>query len=686
MQWMTARAASYLMALSLSATTTWAQTTETQQNKDEQIDTVTSISPMRSGQQNTWQTDAMTPGKESGELLRDLLGVSGSRMGGHGTDPVIRGLGQTRLNVVMDGAMIQGACPNRMDPPSAYAPTSGYDTINITRGVASLSRASGPGGTIVFERNTERFIPGESPRFEAHVGYRGNGSVEDAAFDVAAGQSNGYVRLLGSTMEADNYKEGQGQEVRSAFKDQSAAVLLGYTPNEQMELVVSVDAQRLRDTLFAGAGMDSPRSDSDTVRIKGRFAEIGFIDRLSVDLYRASVDHLMDNYSLRTPPSPMMRLSAPSTSDTTGLNLSIDQGPWQWGVDLNDNERWAIRTNDASGMLNSVLWPNVTIERQGVFGQWQGPVSASTELSIGARVDQTKSQATLADIEPAGMMLSPNQLYQRYYGVVATPKKDTHLSVLVRGDWRLPTDSRANLQAYWTLSQIWRDADATERFMASNGRMPSMRWVGNPSIRAERHRQAEIGLFSQDTHWDVDFSLYRNEVHDFILRDRFHQMGDNATIYRNVDALLWGSEFALGYRFDNGWHPSLELSYVRGANETDDRPLAQIPPLSITGRLIYKANRWQAGMVVRGASKQTRVDDNPLIGSGLDAGQTPAWAVLDLNAEVALADRWQLNVGIDNVFDRFYAQHLNRASAFDATQVQVNEPGRSAWVRLSYRR
>ncbi|MDR9453943.1 MAG: TonB-dependent copper receptor [Wenzhouxiangella sp.] len=682
---MTARAASCLVALSLSATT-WAQTTDNTENNEEGIDTVTSISPMRSGQQNTWQTDAMTPGKESGELLRDLLGVSGSRMGGHGTDPVIRGLGQTRLNVVMDGAMIQGACPNRMDPPSAYAPTSGYDTINITRGVASLARAAGPGGTIVFERNTERFAPGEPPRFEAHLGYRGNGAVEDAAFDVAAGQSTGYIRLLGSTMEADNYKDGQGQDVRSAFKDKSSAVLLGYTPTEQSELVISLDAQRLRDTLFAGAGMDSPRSDSETLRIKGRFEDIGFIDRLAFDLYRASVDHLMDNYSLRTPPNPMMRLSAPSTSDSTGLNLSFDQGPWQWGIDVSDNERWAIRTNDASGMLNSVLWPNVTIERSGVFGQWQGSMSAATELTIGARIDQTKSQATLADTEPAGMMLSPNQLYQRYYGVAASPQKDTHFSGLIRGDWRLPIDIGAKLQAYWTLSQTWRDADATERFIASNGMMPSMRWVGNPSIRAERHRQAEVGVFSQDTHWDVDFSLYQNEVHDFILRDRFHQMGDNATIYRNIDALLWGGEFALGYRFDNGWHPSLELSYVRGNNETDDRPLAQIPPLAITGRLAYKANRWQAGMVVRGASKQTRVDDNPLIGSGLDAGQTPAWAVLDLNVEVALADRWQFNAGIDNVFDRLYAQHLNRASAFDATQVQVNEPGRSAWVRLSYRR
>ena len=30
-----------------------------------------------------------------------------------------------------------------------------------------------------------------------------------------------------------------------------------------------------------------------------------------------------------------------------------------------------------------------------------------------------------------------------------------------------------------------------------------------------------------------------------------------------------------------------------------------------------------------------------------------------------------------------YAQHLNRGNAFDPTQIQVNEPGRSAWLRMT---
>ena len=42
-----------------------------------------------------------------------------------------------------------------------------------------------------------------------------------------------------------------------------------------------------------------------------------------------------------------------------------------------------------------------------------------------------------------------------------------------------------------------------------------------------------------------------------------------------------------------------------------------------------------------------------------------------------------LDAGIDNLFDKAYANHLNRANAFDPVQVQVNEPGRSFWARLT---
>ena len=41
--------------------------------------------------------------------------------------------------------------------------------------------------------------------------------------------------------------------------------------------------------------------------------------------------------------------------------------------------------------------------------------------------------------------------------------------------------------------------------------------------------------------------------------------------------------------------------------------------------------------------------------------------------------------GVDNVFDRNYANHLNRGNLFDPQPVRINEPGRTFWVRLAWR-
>lgn len=66
----------------------------------------------------------------------------------------------------------------------------------------------------------------------------------------------------------------------------------------------------------------------------------------------------------------------------------------------------------------------------------------------------------------------------------------------------------------------------------------------------------------------------------------------------------------------------------------------------------------------------------------LGVQETPGWGVTDLYARYDIDDTFSVDVGVDNLFDKDYAQHLNRANAFDPTQVQVDEPGRSAWLKV----
>ena len=50
-----------------------------------------------------------------------------------------------------------------------------------------------------------------------------------------------------------------------------------------------------------------------------------------------------------------------------------------------------------------------------------------------------------------------------------------------------------------------------------------------------------------------------------------------------------------------------------------------------------------------------------------------------------LLRRRELFAGVDNVFDRACADHLNRGNLFDPEPVRINEPGRTFWIRLGWR-
>lgn len=55
--------------------------------------------------------------RDVGEALTRLDGVWKIRKGGIANDVLLRGFQQDNVNVLIDGARIHGACPNRMDPP-----------------------------------------------------------------------------------------------------------------------------------------------------------------------------------------------------------------------------------------------------------------------------------------------------------------------------------------------------------------------------------------------------------------------------------------------------------------------------------------------------------------------------------------------------------------------------------------
>ena len=355
----------------------------------------------------TWLPEdiKLGPVADGGELLRNLPGISGARMGGRGIDPIIRGQSQNRLNILLDGAYVHGGCPNRMDPPSAYASMNSYDSITIIKGSQTVVYGGGgSGGTVLFERITPRFNADETFRAEAYAGYKDNSDTEQYGVDVAAGSQDWFVRAIADYTDANNYEDGDGDTVRSAYTTKDGIAILGYTPNASTRVELSYEANREDDVLFAGAGMDSPYSDNDTTRLKFSTGNpVGLFAGVKGELYYSEIDHLMDNFSLRPPPAnPMMLMEAPSSSDTGGGRLSGDIHTgngmvWTVGADYQKNNREADRfAGDTLSMHQSILWPDVDLEQTGLFAEFSRPLTDRDNLRAGLRYDYVDTSAGLS--------------------------------------------------------------------------------------------------------------------------------------------------------------------------------------------------------------------------------------------------------------------------------------------------
>ena len=645
------------------------------------------------------------PSADAGDYLRNIPGVTSGRMAGHALEPVIRGQSRSQLNIINDGAFLEGAGPNRMDTPAAFADIDTADVIIVHRGYQSVQHGpGGSGGTVIIEHHAPSFETGQNLKGRVDGAYESNGDVWSTAGNISARADHLYLRLNAHYKEAGNYEDGQGNEVRTAFKAYGGSAEVGYS-DEFTLINFGISHEETRDTLFPGAGMDSPEGSATILRGKLRheFDGNGVMQALKIDIYRSHAFHMMNNFSLRD--RMMMFRQAELDNTTTGgkiaADLRINDSNITLGFDVKNVHHNGLRLGNNMdrnnlNLIQSVLIPDATIRNIGLFAETLVPLSDQIQIKAGLRYDNVKSRADKADmvnslLMPGMMPMSPNMLYQNYYGTPSLPQTDNNFGGLLRLEYDLNDD----MAFYMGISRSNRSANAVERYMASlmgnmvmpSGMIVNMSWVGNPHLAPEKHSQFDLGFGIRKADWNMLLSAYYNDINDYIFRDRAHGqsgilLSNNALIYRNIDARIWGFELEGSLNVTDEIKLFGNVSYTNGQNQDLDIPLYQIPPFSYDLTVTYDKDSWTIGSRLHGALRQGRVDDNIMIGSGRDAGETAGYAVLDLFASVNVMADTRIRFGVSNLFDKFYANHLNRESLNDATAVRVNEPGRSFYIRL----
>jgi iron complex outermembrane receptor protein len=596
------------------------------------------------------------PADDGAGYLKNIPGFSVARQGGTGGDPVLRGLGGTRLNILIDGTSLLGGCPMRMDPPTAYIYPESYDKITVLKGPETVLYGGGnEAGTVLFERDTKRFeAPGVRLISSAIFGSFGR---NDQMVDLTAGVPQGFFRVIGIRSDSDNYKDGNGNEVHSFYTRRSLTGILGWTPDAHTKLELSGDISDAH-AAYAGGNMDGVKFDKEGLSLRFVKTQISpLISSIDFKVYYNYIDHVMDNFTLRTfTPGPgKMAMASNPDRKTYGGRLStklvLSQSTVATvGVDYQENKhtvRSAKGMNVAAALAYASLprTPDMTFKNIGVFGEVEHDLNDKNRIIGGLRTDFLD-----VDNEKPGNIASDNNTT---YGAFLRCEHD-YASVPVT--------------SYIGIGHAERPADWWERNYVF-------------FLDPEKNTQLDTGIIYDSKNLRASLSLFYAKINDFII------LNPTAKTARNIDATTYGSEADISYSPFKNVTASATLAYVHGQNDTDDKPLPQMPPLEGTLGLKFDNKTVSAGVLFRAVATQDRVDIGDGTEIGTDVSKTSGFGVLSANAAYRLLKGLLIAAGVDNILDKAYAEHISKAGAavpgFEQTTL-VNEPGRTFWVKATY--
>lgn len=622
------------------------------------------------------------PAQDGADILRSIPGFNVIRKGGTDGDPVLRGFAGSRLGILVDGENILGGCGNRMDPPTAYVFPLAYDRVVVVKGPQSV--VHGPGysaGVVLFERVTRQLAePKASLQGSIAAGSFGR---NDQFGEALAGTPAFQARVVGTRTAADDYEDGDGRKVHSQYERWSTHGSVAWTPDKATLIEVS-GIRSDGEAAYADRGMDGVKFARSNIGIRARLAPAAdSLKSVEFQAFYNDVDHVMDNFTLRTfVPSGMMPNPAVSNPDrrTFGIRAVADLRPAEpvgllAGIEHQGNRHTVRSTrNELTTPYRSLARTrDATFVMTGVFSEVTGKVTEHQRWVAGARADFWSATDHRHQIA-VSMNMMPNP--------TAGQRRE---AVLPSGFVRYEVDLTAETRAYAGIGHARRFPDYWELFNKESA--TSLSAFGTSP---ERTTQVDLGLVHRTGPVRLSATAFAARISDFILIQGAYPkpsgMGGTraATISRNVDAESIGGEAAVGWVPGNGWRADASVAWVRAENRTDRLPLAQQPPLEGRLGLAYTGRGWSAGALTRLVARQDRFALNQGNIVGQDLGPTSGFAVVSLHAAWKPRDFVQVTVGVDNLFDRTYAEHLSRGGAmvagFPAPTVRVNEPGRTVWM------
>lgn len=626
---------------------------------------------------------------DAATLLDGTPGVSFYTGGGVSSLPVINGLADDRLKITVDGMSITSACPNHMNPALSYMDPAAVSQVNVYAGIVPVSQGGDSiGGTIAVRSAPPSFAePGEGVRTSGNLTgfYRSNGDVKGVSARAAVATESFRIGYVGNTVDAGNYKDGNGKEVvASRYKVRNNALnLAGQAGTGVFTLVVGWQDIPFQGYPNQSMDMTSNKSLSFNAGYNGVF-DWG---QLEARVFRQRVRHKMDVLDDKA--------KALGFSSINGSYMPMDTRAVDLGYSiiatahLNENQTarfghefhrytlddWWPPLVGSMMMEPNTFW-NVKDgrrDRVALFAELDSRLDQKLSTQIGARVERVRMNTGRVQgyYSAADGSMYDNAVYQQDADAFnARDHKKTDVNWDLTASARYVDSERATYD--FGLSRKTRSPNLHERYIWSNEAMMAglmnnwfgdlNSYVGDINLKPEVAYTLKVSADWHDAErrdWQVKVVPFYTYIHDYINAavntsanpyNMSMLAGRQSLKFVNQDATLYGIDVSGRKRLGQAageWATRASLSYVRAKADNDD-DLYNIMPVNARLVLDHSLEAWSSSLETILVGSKNRV-------SSVRAEQkTAGYAIANFRTSYKLAKSIRLDAGVDNLFDRQY--------------------------------
>ncbi|MDX3959879.1 TonB-dependent receptor [Aliarcobacter skirrowii] len=610
-------------------------------------------------------------------LMKNSANISIVRRNGIANDIILRGQKKDNINILIDGAKIYGACPNRMDPPTSHVVTNNIKSVKIIEGPYDVENFGTLSGLVKVEIKD----PKEGFHGELNLN-AGSFNYKKASVTIEGGNDKVKALISASTEKSDPYKDGNGdnfleqQRKRGvpstnqyksdnidAFEKDSFLSKLQFNITDDQDLKLSYSANRSDGILYPAGPMDADYDDSDIYTLGYTIRELGsFSKELNLDYYYSKVDH---------PMSTKLRNSGQTTYNTNHLKTSI------WGTTVKNSlevvdslvtvgldtsvRNWRgsmYQTTVATGAITSMPYNNRMYDtdttNKAIFTKFEKTIG-NLDIEAGLRYDYTDIETQRPNVD--------DKKYTGLNGYLFTAYNFDEQSKVFAGigkSSRVP-DARE-------LYQLGMGASEAAAIAASKS---------NQNLDQTKNYEIDLGFEKTIGNFNIKPRVFYSELKDYIY---------NSSKFENIDAKIYGADLSGYYYFTDDLSLDFALAYLRGKKDGNyiDKDLAEIPPLKANFALNYEYKKAKFKAEVIAVDRWDSYD------ASAKEQEIAGYALMNLKYSQELFKNFELTLGVDNLFDKVYNstntyQDVNYVkTGTNQDQILFNDPGRYGYVNLKY--